>query len=123
MGAGIQPRKASPKHLHIEIAALQVGSVYIGNFQLTTMRGLQTSGDTDHIIVVEVKPRHCDIRLWLSWLLLDRDGSTTSIEFDYAIVFRRLNHITKHSGASCSRRRLCQQFGQAMTVKDVVAEN
>src|SRR6185312_6213105 len=71
VGPGVKPGETAAEYLDIEVAALEIAPVDVGDLQLATGRRLQRGGDVKHVVVVEVKSGHCHVRLWPGWLFLD----------------------------------------------------
>ena len=51
MRAGVEPGKAAAEHLDMEIAALEIGAVDVGDLELAARRRLERGGD--------LRPRRC----------------------------------------------------------------
>jgi hypothetical protein len=80
-------------------------------------------GDIQHLIVVEVEASDSVVRSRQRRLLLNRDSPAIPVEFDNSIPLRIVHLVAKQGRPgpplSCPR----EQFGQAVTVKDVVTKN
>ncbi len=53
---GVEPGGAAGQDLDLELAALEVFAVDVGDLVLAASAGSQVAGDLDHIVVVEVQP-------------------------------------------------------------------
>jgi hypothetical protein len=51
-------------------------------------------------LVIDIKPRHCEVTLWLLRFFLETDRLPISVEFDYAVPFRVAHLISKNAGAT-----------------------
>ena len=54
MRAGIEPGKAAAEHLHIEIAAIEIGLVDVGDLDLAARRRLDAGCDLDNVVVIKM---------------------------------------------------------------------
>src|SRR5690606_26128629 len=73
--AGVQPGGAARQHLDREPALIEVVPVDVGDLVLAPVRGLQTLGDLDDLVVVEVQAGHRVGTLRPLRLLLQRQGT------------------------------------------------
>ena len=54
--AGVEPRDAARQLLDVQLSALEVRAVDVGDLELAARRRLQAGGDVEHLVVVEVQP-------------------------------------------------------------------
>ncbi|MNT57316.1 hypothetical protein D3C72_1946780 [compost metagenome] len=83
MGTSVQPREASTQYTDMQIAALQVSVVDVGNFEFTTMGRLHLLRDPHHIVVVEIKAGDGVIGFRMQGLFFDRNGFTIVIKLNH----------------------------------------
>ena len=121
-GAGVQPGRTAGQDLDLEVTALQVGAVDVGDLQFAAGRGLQRPGDVDHVRGVEVQPGHCVVRLRLLRLLLQRGRRTVGGEGHHT-VGRGVAHPVGEDGATVDLVEAAQLGAQTGTVEDVVTED
>ena len=54
--AGIEPRDAAPELFDVELSALEVGAIHIGDLELAARGRLEPTGNVNDLIVIEVQP-------------------------------------------------------------------
>ena len=69
---------AAAHQLDVQLAALEIGAVDVGDLEFAARRRLEAGGDVDHLLVVEIEPGHGPVRLRLLRLLLDRDRAAVA---------------------------------------------
>src|SRR5206468_329351 len=74
-------------------------------------------------VVVEVQAGDSVVRPRYGGLLLDGDGSTGGIELHHAVALWVTHVVAENRGARGTLGRRLKRLGQAMTKKNVVAEN
>ena len=65
MCPGIKPGKSASENLDKQVAAFQIGPVYVGDLQFATRRRFQGCRDVEYVVVVEIEPGHRNVRLRL----------------------------------------------------------
>src|SRR5665213_2364994 len=123
MGSGVQPCKASSQNLDEKITALKISLVYVGDLKFTSWRWLQPGGNAEHVVIVEIKAGHRDVRLRLQRLFFDRQRLSCVVKLDDAKLLGRFDHIAKHGGAASSGICTCEKFRQPVTIKNIVTED
>lgn len=124
-GAGVQPRVAAAERHHGQRPLLQVHPVEVSDLQLAAGRRLDPMGLGGHLARVEVQAGDGVGALGLGGLLLDGDGPPPRVELDDAEALGVVHVVAEDRGAA----RLGvldgarQVAGQAVAVKDVVAEH
>lgn len=124
-GAGVQPRVAAAERHHGQRPLLQVHPVEVSDLQLAAGRRLDPMGLGGHLARVEVQAGDGVGALGLGGLLLDGDGPPPRVELDDAEALGFVHVVAEDRGAA----RLGvldgarQVAGQAVAVKDVVAEH
>src|SRR5437870_405867 len=88
MRTRVEPRHPSAKDTNVQPAAVQILAVYISDFELTPRRWAERSRDSDHPVVVEVEPRHCELRPRHARLFLDAQRAPRRIQLHHAIPLR-----------------------------------
>ena len=71
--AGVEPGEAAAEELDVQLPALEIVAVDVGDLQLAAGRGLQAGGDVDDLVVVEIQarsPRSCDLG-WAGFSSID----------------------------------------------------
>ena len=99
VGAGVEPGETATEALDIQVAALEVGIVDVGDLQLAAWRGLDRLGDLDHVVVIEVQTCHGVAGLRLGWLFLDGKRLAGLVEIDHAEALRILDPVAEYRGA------------------------
>ena len=123
MGAGVEPGETATEALDIQVAALEVGIVDVGDLQLAAWRGLDRLGDLDHVVVIEVQTGHGVAGLRLGWLFLDGQRLAGLVEIDHAEALRVLDPVAEYRGAFFLRRGALQFLGEVLAMENVVAED
>ena len=59
--AGIEPRDAARQLLHVQLPALQIRAVHVGDLELAARRRLEARRDVDDLVVVEVQAGHREL--------------------------------------------------------------
>src|SRR5947208_17113599 len=91
MDAAVEPREAAPQDLNKQLATLHIHPIDISNLELAAGRWFERRGNSNHIIVVEVEASHGNVGLGPRWLLFDRQGPPSAVEFYETIVLWRLH--------------------------------
>ena len=63
--AGVEPGKAAAHHFDVQLAALEIGAVDVGDLEFAAGRRLDVGGDVDDLLVVEIEPGDGPVRLGL----------------------------------------------------------
>ena len=121
--AGVEPGVAASELLDGELAHLEVAAIEVGDLQLAARRRRQILRQLDDALIVEVEPRHGEVRLRLLRLLLDADGAPAPVEVDDAVALRVVHAVGEDGGAALARAGAVQRVGEAVAVEDVVAED
>ena len=58
MRAGIEPSRAASEEFHVQLTALEVEAVQVGNFEFAAPGRLQAAGQRDDLGVIEIQPRN-----------------------------------------------------------------
>src|SRR5580658_308670 len=100
MRARIEPGIAVAELLDRELAALEIGSVHIGDLVFAARRWLERGRDVENMIVVEIEARHRPMRLRVLRLLDDVAGAPAYVEADDAVALRMLDPIGEHRSSA-----------------------
>ena len=119
--AGIEPGHAAAEQFHVQLAALEVAKIEIGDLQLFARGRLQTARKIDSLLVINVKTGHGEMALRLFRFFLDADCFAIGAELDHAVTLRVAHLISENARAPFE----CERFAVEVEfpVKDVVAEN
>src|SRR6266478_9374726 len=77
----------SPEAMNLvggHLAALDVGVVYIGDFQLVSRRGLERANDLEDIFIVEINADDRPVALWILRFFDDAEDAVC-IHFGHAV--------------------------------------
>src|SRR5690606_1460082 len=85
--------------------------------------GLQVPSDVDHLVVIEVEAGHREVALRLRRLLLDRAGAPIPVERHDPIALGIAHAVAEDGGAFAAGRRTLHEFGEPISVEDVVTEH
>src|SRR5579862_1573445 len=122
VSARVGPGDAAPQDLDMELFALEVGAIDVGDLELTARGGLQLAGNPHAPVVVEVESRDGVVRAGHRRLLLEADGAPSVVELDDTIALGIAHVVSKHGGALLAGGSMTQLLGQSMPVKEVIAE-
>ena len=107
----------------MQLAALEVGIVHIGDFQLAPRGRLDLLGDLDHRVVIEIQAGYRIVRTRLLRFFLDGNRLAGGIELHHAETLRIAHVIAENRGAAPTLGRLTQHGAEAVAIEDVVAED
>src|SRR5205814_941264 len=107
----------------VELAALEVRAVDVGDLELAARRGLEARGDLQHAVVVEIETHDGVARARALRLLLDSRCFSFCIECNDAIALGILDRIGKYSRAALPLRRLLEEIHESVAVEQVVAQH
>ena len=68
----------------MQLISAEIFQIDIADFQLTACRGLDTLGDLDDRVIVEIQAGDDVIGLGQTGFLFDRDGAAILVELDHA---------------------------------------
>src|SRR5690349_4931582 len=119
--AGVEPRHAAAKQLHMQFVALKIQQIQIGNLELPARRWPQHATTFDDFVVVNIKPGHGEMALRLFWFFLEANGFAFGVELDYAVALRVANLITKNKCPTLDSERVTVEVEFA--VENIVAKN
>src|SRR5262249_55500742 len=119
--ASIEPRHAAAEQLHVQLIALKIKQIQIGDLELAARRRTQSATKIDNLIVTNIKPWHGEMALRLLRFFFETDGFTIGVEFDNAITFRVANLIAKNARATLDGQRVPVEI--EFPVKNVIAKN
>ena len=123
MGAGVEPGRAAPELEDVQVAALEVDPVDVGDLELAPGRGLEVLGDLDHLGVVEVEARDREARAGLLRLLLYGEDLARGVELDHAVALGVAHAVGEHPRALRQGGGLLERVAQLVSVEDVVAQD
>lgn len=121
--AGIEPGVAAAHGLDVELVAREVGLVDVGDLEFTARRWLYRLGDIDDVLIVEIKTRHGEIRLWLGWLFLEAHSLALLVELDDAVALGVADVVGKDRRAVRLRGRALHHDGEVGAIEDIVAQD
>ena len=98
-------------------------AIDVADLQFPTRRRLERFRDAHDLVVVEIEPRHCVVRLGLRRLFLDADGAASHIELDHAVALRVLHPVGEHRRTRGFLRCLPECGLQVVAVEDIVPEH
>ena len=100
VGPRVEPGEAASEPLDLELPALEIDPVDVGDLQLAARTGGKARGDVEHLIVVEIEAGDCPVRLAIVRLFLDRaGGARRGVKGDHAIAFGILHRISEYCRA------------------------
>src|SRR5664280_617729 len=84
---------------------------------------MQSGGDIEHGVVVEVEAGDRPVGNKLRGLLYDIYGLVAGVELQHAVLVRIADVIGEHGGAVLARHGLGKFIAQTMTIKNIVAQD
>lgn len=101
VGAGVEPRSAAAEEFDVEVAALEIEAVEIGDLEFSALRGLEAAGECDDIGVVKIDAGNRVVGLGLERFFLEGNDATVGRKFNDAVALGVSDVIAKY------RRRRC----------------
>src|SRR6266404_9387511 len=126
MRARVEPGHASAHHADIELIALEIQAVDVRDFEFAALRGFETRGNFDDLIIVKIKSGDSVAGFWLLWFLFNAKRLwrlSMRIEFDDAVALGIVNRISKNAGSFGLERSCAQFLDQVVSVENVIAEH
>ncbi len=106
----------------MQLAALEVRAVDVGDLELPAGRRLEPGRDVDDPVVVEVEPGHREARARLGRLLLDLPRAAVGAERHHPVARGIAHPVGEHGGPGRARDRGLERHRQVVPVEDVVAQ-
>src|SRR5579871_5497293 len=123
MGPRVEPGIASTEPHDMNIAALQVPLVEIGDLKLAACRWLQLSRHFDGTSVIKIEPGHGIVRCRRLRLLNDPEWPVFGVKLNNPIALGIIYPAGENGRPLRLERRVAQQRAQIVTVEDVIAED
>ncbi len=123
MIARIQPGKAAPQSLHAQVAPAQIFVVDTRDLDLPARRRLHIGRDTDHIIVIEIKPRHGIIALRLCRLLLYGKRPAVLVKLHHAVLSGIPHIVAEDRRPFFSGSHLAKHPGKALPIENIIPQH
>src|ERR1700687_1219244 len=125
MRARVEPCCASAHHADVELIALEIHAVDVGDFEFTALRRFEARGNFDDLIIIKIKSGDSVARFWVLRFLFNTERLwrlSMRIELDDAVALGVVNGVSKNAG-SLGLERSCVQFlDEVVSVENVVAE-
>src|SRR5436190_12026594 len=120
--AGIEPRHTSGQLFDDELTVPEIRLIDIGNLELASGRRLQSRGDVDDLVVVEIETGDDIGGFRPRGLFLEADRAAVPVELDDAVTFGIANLVTEYGRPMLAAGRCVQIVRQMRAVENVVAE-
>ena len=121
--SGIEPGRTPAHHADIELFALQIRAVDIGDFKFAALRRLEPRGNFDHLPIVKIKSRNRVARFRTLRFFFNAERLALRIELNHAVPLRVIHGISENAGALGLESRVAQFSDEIVTVENVVAEH
>src|SRR5262245_40001161 len=122
VGAGVEPGDAARQLLDVQLSAIEIRAVDVGDLELAARRRLEVRRDVDDLVVVEVQPGHRVRRLGTRRLFLETDRAAVAVELDDSVALGIADLVPEHGRALDACGGGAQVLGKVRAVEDVVAE-
>jgi hypothetical protein len=123
VGAGVEPRSAAAEEFDVEVAALEIEAVEIGDLEFAALRGLEAAGERDDIGVVKIDAGNRVVGLGLERFFLEGNDATVGRKFNDAVALGVSDVVAKYGGAAGAGAGALEGFGEVVTVEKIVAED
>ena len=123
MGARIEPGGAAAHDFYMQVTALQVGEINVGDFQLIAGRGAYGAGDIHHIVVVKIQSRYRVVGARIFRLFFDIARHAFAVKIHHAVALRVIHIVGKYRGALVPGGGVAQAFGKAIAIEDVISQH
>src|SRR6266478_3460178 len=126
MRARVEPGRASAHHADVELIALEIHAVNVGDFKFSSLRRLETRGNFDDLTIVKIKSGDRVTGFRLLRLLFNAERLwrlSMRIELDDAVALGVIDGVRKNAGAFGLERGGAQFLDEVVSVENVVAEH
>ncbi|MNZ98806.1 hypothetical protein D3C78_1181080 [compost metagenome] len=107
----------------MKISLFHVGFIYGCDLQLPSSRRLELLCDFDHLMIIEIQPRHGIIRFWRLRLFFNGNGNAIRIEFNHPIGSWIFYVIAKYRGALLPLTRFFKRTADALPIENVISQD
>ena len=107
----------------MQLPALEVLAVYIGNFIFPARRWLQITGNLHDFGVVKIKPRDRPVALGFCRFFFNAESLQFLVEFDYAIPFGIFDLVGKHARTRRQLGGIFKHARQIRAIENVITED
>src|SRR5260370_7932804 len=123
MRGGVKPGRASGHHADVELTALEIHAVNVGDFKFAAFRRLETRGNFDDLTIVKIKSGNGVTGFRLLRFLFNAERLPVRIELDDAITLGVIDGVRKNAAALGLERGGAQFLDEVVSVENVVAEH
>src|SRR3981081_1328074 len=102
MRARVEPGHASAHHVDVELIALKIHAVDVGDFEFAALRGFEARGNFHDQIIVKIKSGESVTRFRLLWFRFNAERLrrlSMRIELDDAVPLGVVNGVSKNAGS------------------------
>src|SRR5271154_2170598 len=99
MRARVKPGHASAHYANVQLLALEISAVDVGDLQFAAFRRLKLRGDFDYLLIVKIESGDRVTRLRVLRFLFNAERLAVRIELDYAVTLRVIDGVSKDSGS------------------------
>src|SRR5216684_9128091 len=99
MRARVEPGRASAHHADVELIALEIHAVDVGDFKFAALRRLETRGNLDDLPIVKIKAGDRVTGFRLLRFLLNAERLAVWVELDNAVALGVIDGVRKNAGA------------------------
>ena len=104
-------------------APVQIRPIDVGDLQLASGRGLETSRDVDDIAIVEVQAGHGIVRFRSPRFLLDALDAASPVKLHHAVTLGVFHPVGEHRRPSSTCRGSLKERPEPAAVEDVVPQH
>src|SRR6266478_9821086 len=123
MRARVEPRHASTHHADVELIALEIQAVDVGDFEFAALRGFEARGNFDYLTIVKIKAGDSVAGFRLLRLFFNAECLASGIELNDAVALGVMNGVGKNASPFGLERRCAQFLDQVVSVENVIAEH
>ena len=122
MGSRIEPGKAAPQALDMEVAALQVMAIDVTDLEFAAIARPHVGCNLNDVAVVEIESRNRPIGSWTRRFLFDGGRASVLVEIYHAVALGVGHTIAEYRGASPAGDGRAQSFRESVAEEYVVSE-
>src|SRR5260370_33353357 len=100
MRGGVKPGRASAHHADVELTALEIHAVNVGDFKFAAVRRLETRGNFDDLTIVKIKSGNGVTGFRVLRVLFNAQRPPVRLEVDHTGTRGVMHVLTQKASAS-----------------------
>src|ERR1700674_949128 len=126
MRTRVEPCHASAHHTDVELIALEIDAIDVGDFEFASLRGFEARGNFDDLTIVKIKSGDRITGFWLLRFFFNAERLwrlSMRIELNDAVALGVLNGVSKNAGSFRLECGCAQFLDEVVSVENIVAEH